>query len=147
MGNSASIGRELREHLSKVMRESMLVAELNVTNSTPVDTTNAANNWVLSVGAPFEGVDGSRESPSNSAQQAGREQIRNYDIGRDGPRIYLRNNVFYLQFLDAGWSQQAEAGFVARALAGAAWRAPADRRPAVRRVLHNMARHAYLKTY
>jgi hypothetical protein len=147
VGNAASIGRGLREHLSWVMSTSMIRAAASVTNATPVDTTNAANNWILTIGSPNEGVDGSRASPSNAQQLSGIEKIRNYDIGRDGPRIYLRNNVLYLQFLDRGWSQQADAGFVARALSSAAAGAPVDRRSAVRRVLRNMSRHAYLKTY
>ncbi len=146
MGNAASIGREIRADLSKTISQALILAADNVTNATPVDTTNAANNWILSTGSPFTGVDGSRESPSHSAQDAGIAKIRNYDVGRDG-KIFLRNNVLYLQFLDDGWSQQAPPGFVAIAFAAASRIARGGRRAAVRKLLKGMARHAYLKTY
>lgn len=125
----------------------MLVACDNVTNATPVATEHAASNWVLSAGSPYTGIDGTRDNVSWAAHEAGIRKIQNYDIGRDGPRIYLRNNVLYLQFLDRGWSQQAPAGFVAKALMAAQWRAPADRKEHVSRVLRNMAHSAYIKTY
>src|SRR3954471_3117190 len=115
MANARQIGKQLREDLSKICRDVMLTAADAVTNSTPVDTTHAANNWVLSTGRPYLGVDGSREAPSHAMQDAGIEKIQNYDVGRDG-KIHLRNNVFYLEFLDRGHSQQASAGFVAAAL-------------------------------
>ncbi len=146
MGNAASIGKEARAALSKVLSEVMLSARNAVTNATPVDTGNAANNWVLSVGRPFTGLSGSRESPSSAAQDAGDERIRDYDIGKDGP-IYLRNNVLYLQFLDEGHSQQAPAGFVAAALQTAVRLAPRGRKQAVRRMLKGMSKHAFKKGF
>lgn len=124
----------------------MLLAADNVTNATPVDTGHAASNWVLSVGAPFTGIDGSREAVRTDAQDAGIARIEQYDVGRDGT-IFLRNNVLYLQYLDRGWSQQAPPGFVAAALQSATRVARHGRKTAVRRVLRAMARAAYLKTY
>lgn len=140
----SKIGRELRADLSKTLRDVMLLAADNVTNATPVDTTNAANNWILSTGTPYNGVDGSRVNPSNQAQTAGIAKILDYDVGRDGP-IYLRNNVLYLQYLDQGWSQQADAGFVAAAFQAAARRAPRGTKTRVRKMLRGMARGAYQK--
>jgi len=146
MGNAAAVGRELREFLSNLMRDVMLLAADNVTNSTPVDTGHAASNWVLSTGSPYAGIDGSRAAVSTAAQEAGIERIQHYDIGRDGP-IFLRNNVLYIQFLDQGWSQQAPPNYVALALQAAARRAPRGRKQSVRRVLRDMSRSAYVKTY
>lgn len=146
MGNAAAIGRELRAHLSKTIADSMITGTLSVIAATPVDTENAANNWMLTTGAPYEGVDGSRESPSSSVRDALIEKMRDYDVVRDG-KVFLRNNVFYLQFLDDGWSQQAPAGFVALAFANGARRAAISRRPAVHKMMASMSRHAYLKGY
>jgi hypothetical protein len=146
MGNAASIGRELRADISRTLRDVMLLAADNVTNATPVDTTNAANNWILSTGSPYTGVDGSRLAPSHTAQDAGIKALQGYDVGRDG-KIYLRNNVLYLQFLDQGHSQQAPAGFVAAAFQGAARRAPRGRKSAVKKMLTGMARKAYIKGF
>lgn len=142
----SKIGRELSDFLSRTMSRAMILACQNVTNSTPVDTEHAASNWVLSIGSRFNNVVGSRESVSWAEHEAGIERVRNYDIRRDGPRIYLGNNVLYLQYLDAGWSQQAEAGFVARAIESAASGAPVEKRNAVHHMLHNMAHSAYIRT-
>lgn len=146
MASAAQIGKEIRAELSRVIRDSMLLAADNVTNATPVDTTHASTNWILSVGRPFMGIDGTREQPSSAAQEAGIARIETYDVGRDGP-IYLRNNVLYVQFLDRGSSQQAPPGFVAAALLGASRRAPHGRKQSVKKMLRAMSRSAYLRTY
>lgn len=146
MGSAAAIGKEIREELSRVLSSVMILAQDNLRNSTPVDTTHASNNWILTVGQPYSGVDGSRVSPSTAVQDAGIKRMDTYDIGKDGP-IYIRNNVLYLQFLNRGHSQQAPAGFVAIAMQAATRRAPHGRKMAVRKMLRNMAKAAYLRTY
>lgn len=146
MGNAASIGREARAALSKMLRDVMLTAADAVTNSTPVDTTHAATNWILSVGRPFTGIDGSREAPSRVKQDEGIRAVQRYDVGRDG-KIYLRNNVLYLEFLDRGWSQQAPPGFVAAAIMTALRRAPRGRKQSVQKMLRGIAKSAYRKNY
>lgn len=146
MGNAASVGRALRSELSKTIRDVMLLAADNVTNATPVDTTNAANNWILTLGRPFAGVDGSRENPSHEAQDAGIRRLQNYDVGRDG-KIYLTNNVLYLEFLNRGWSQQADPGFIEIAIMAAIRRAPRGRKQAARRMLRGIARAASRRNF
>ncbi len=146
MGSAAQVGKDLRADLSRVIRDVILLAADNVTNATPVDTGHAANNWVISTGSPYNGIDGSRAAPSRAAQERGIADIMDYDIGVDGP-VYIRNNVLYVQFLDRGHSQQAEPGFVAAALEAAARRAPRGRKQAARKMLKNMSRAAYRKTY
>jgi hypothetical protein len=82
---------------------------------TPVDSGHASSNWVGSVGAPFQGVDGSREDVSYAAQDAGRAELKHYRI-ESGQPVSLTNNVEYLARLNDGWSAQQEAGFVERAV-------------------------------
>ncbi len=142
MGNAAAIGRAIREKMSATLRDAMTVAAESVTLATPVDTGHAASNWILSTGSPYAGIAGSRENVSTAEQDAGISRLQTYDVGREG-KIFLRNNVFYLQFLDRGWSPQAEAGFVARALATGASVAPHGSKGAVRKLLGGMARAAY----
>lgn len=144
VSSAAQIGREIREHLSAVLRDVMLGAADAVTAATPVDTGNAQNNWILSTGSPHAGVDGSRLSPSSAMQEQGIAKIQRYDVGRDGP-IYLRNNVLYVQYLDQGRSSQAPAGFVARAFLSATSQAPFGRKQAARKMLRRMGRAAYLR--
>ena len=144
MGNAASIGREIRADISKTLRDVCLLAADNLANATPVDTGHASTNWILSTGSPYNGIAGSRESVSVAEQEQGIADLQDYDVVRDGP-IYLRNNVLYLKYLDAGWSQQADAGFVGASFQAAARRAPRGRKTAVRKMLRSMSREAYRK--
>lgn len=143
---TAKIGRAIRENISHVVSNVMLLAEDNLKNATPIDTKNAANNWILTLRRPYTGVDGSREQPSDTAQRAGEAAVRNYDVGRDG-KVYLRNNVFYMKYLNRGSSQQAPAGFVEACFMAAARRTPYGSRTAVKKMLHGMAASAYRMGY
>src|SRR6185369_8509491 len=91
----AAIGREMRAALSKMMSDVMLTAADNVEAASPVKTGHLVSNFILSTGTPYTGVDGSPDAVSYAAQDAGREKVLSYDIGRDG-KIYLTNNVEYL---------------------------------------------------
>jgi hypothetical protein len=136
----------MRDKLAENIAQTMLLARQNVTNATPVDTEHARSNWVLSVGAPYRGVCGSREAVSYADQRAGDIRVRRYS-GRDvaaNRKIYLRNNVFYMIFLNRGWSQQAPANFIVRALtgAGATRHMPKGTRQHMRQALRQMGREA-----
>lgn len=141
MGDAAFIGRAARRELSTVIKKVVGLALDNLVNSNPVDTEHSRSNWVVSVGRPYTGVDGSRESVSYAAQEHGRDVLANYDVGRDGP-IFLRNNVHYEKYLDEGSSQQAPPGWVAMAILAAQRLAPQGRKGSVRRMLTAMARQA-----
>lgn len=148
MGSAASIGRQIREDISETLRQVMLLAADNLANATPVDTGHASSNWILTTGTPYNGIAGTRESVSLTEQEAGIDALAgvgSYDVVRDGP-IYLRNNVDYLQYLDKGKSQQAEAGYVAASFQAAARRAPRGRKTAVRKMLRGMSKEAYRKS-
>ena len=144
MAKAKKIGEDIRAAISKTVSDVMLLAEANLTASTPVDTGHATSNWVLSVRAPFTGVDGSRSNVSFAAKAAGRAAVRAFDVGKHA-RVYLRNNVHYLQYLNRGSSPQAEAGFVARAMLAARRLAPYGRKGSVRKMLTAAARSAYKK--
>lgn len=124
----------------------MRSAQTVLTDTTPVDTGHARSNWILSMGRPYEGIDGSRAAVSETAADAGFDSLERYDVGRDG-KIYLRNNVLYIQFLDRGWSAQAPAGFVGAAFMQAVSSMPRGRKAATRKVLKGMAKQAYTRTY
>lgn len=141
---TAKIGRAMREKLSQMLSDVMIAAADSVTRATPVDTGHAMSNWILSTGAPYAAVAGSRESVSFSEQAAGIAKVQRYDIGRDG-KIYLRNNVHYLQYLDRGHSQQAPRGFVTIALQQGVRLAPHGSKGRVRTLLRAMAKQAYRK--
>jgi hypothetical protein len=123
------MGDAMREALSKHTRDVMLLAHQLVTDATPVDTSHAASNWLLSVGKPVYAVAGSRKAVDWGPHRAGRDKVAGYHV-RMG-QIYLRNNVAYIRRLNDGWSQQAPSKFVEISLAGAARRAaPGTKRQA-----------------
>lgn len=143
------IAEAMREKFASALGLTMSMTIDRLANSTPVDTTHASTNWIGSVGKPFGGVVGSRENPTRAAQDAGRDRVRNYSA-RDfklGREIYIRNNVFYLKFLNRGWSQQAPAEFVEKAIRGTGSNAlrhiPRGFRRGVRKMLGKIARGAY----
>jgi hypothetical protein len=146
MADARRVKDRAREAMAKHVANTMIMARQNVTAATPVDTGHAMSNWVLSVGSPFRGVDGSRDNVSFSAQASGDAAVRSY-TGRDlanGRRIYLRNNVHYMVFLDEGWSPQAVAGFVLKAILakGATRHMPTGTRRHARAALRRVAMDA-----
>lgn len=146
---ASKIGDAARQKLAEALGLTFVLALERLENATPVDTTHASTNWVGSVGKPYTAVAGSRESPSRAAQLAGKARVRAYS-GKDikaGRKLFIRNNVFYVKFLNRGSSQQAPARFVERALAGKGSNAmrhmPKGARASTRKMLARMARTAY----
>lgn len=89
---------------------------------TPVDESTALSNWQVGVGRPVNSevppyVKGSKGSTAGASRSAaiaeGLERIKN---SQPGQPIYLSNLVPYIRRLNQGWSKQAPAGFVDRAL-------------------------------
>lgn len=76
---------------------------------TPVDTGHARGNWILSVGAPALG-----ELPGRGSADGNAASILAWTL-HDGP-IYINNNTPYILRLNDGWSDQAPAGFIERAI-------------------------------
>lgn len=104
----------LRDATARSSRRLALRSLELVTQNTPTDTGHAKSNWVLSVGAPYLRIDGSKEAVSTSAQAAGISRIKRYRIGEGA--IFLTNNVPYIVLLNLGSSTQAPAEFVERSL-------------------------------
>jgi hypothetical protein len=90
--------------------------------NTPVDTSNALSNWIVTLGSKATGVIpphylGSRGSTQKtSASEAinnARKQLKSKKVGQS---IFITNNVDYIGRLNDGYSRQAPAGFVERAV-------------------------------
>ena len=138
MASAAQIAKELAAAVSAMVADAMLRAHAAVTAATPKDTTHAASNWLLSVGHPRTEVVGSRQSVDWSQWSAGRDELVRYDIKQG--RVYLRNNVPYIGALNHGWSKQASAGFVERAISGAGSQAlPAGQKRSGAKILRKLA--------
>lgn len=119
--NLGNFARRIRKAAADVepavddtLRKVALVANQTVIMATPVDTGRARANWQVSVDAPI--TEQVESTDANGALQRNVQVIRDY---RSGP-IILQNNVPYIGRLNDGWSAQAPAGFVERALQAAA---------------------------
>jgi hypothetical protein len=92
-----------------------LAKELTIAlrNETPKETGHAASNWIPSVGTPYTGIAGSRESVSYSTQNIAIAKVfAKYSIF--GGSLYITNNVRYIGALNRGHSGQAPSMFVER---------------------------------
>lgn len=129
----AAIGREMRAALSETMKNVMLTAGDAVEAASPIQTGHLLSNFIFSTGRPFTGIAGSRDAVSYIEQDAGRERILAYDVGRDG-KIYYTNNVEYLKY---------QTPFVTEALMRGVSAAPHGYKTRARKALKAMARASF----
>ncbi len=112
MGNEAD--RVTAEFLQALQKEVKIIAlDINegLIDITPVDTGWAKANWIPSIGTPFQGPVGTRDSYDTAEQELGMASVASqYQLG-DGP-VFISNNVPYIESLNAGQSPQAPAGFI-----------------------------------
>lgn len=117
---------EIIEALEGVTEDLVRRAATNITgeliSNTPVDTGWARANWVPSLGTPFTGnsePQSRRPRASQVAQAAARQstglsEVLAYTLAVD--RVFISNNVPYIQLLNDGSSAQAPAMFVQDAI-------------------------------
>lgn len=108
----------------EVNRLSIACAEtilFDLVKKTPVDTSNALSNWIVSLGSiygreippHFYGSMGSTyNESSNMAYQLGKNALQEKFSGES---IFISNSVDYIVDLNNGTSKQEPAGFVYRA--------------------------------
>lgn len=87
-------------------------------DSTPVDTSFAANSWINSIGQPDSRVAGSRDAVDPSvAPASAAEVVRQYRI--DMGSIFVSNHADYIEALWNGSSDQGPPGWGEAAIARA----------------------------
>lgn len=106
---------ELKHEIARIVHRDLLTV-------TPVDTSEALSNWVLTSEEPwavplpphYEGIHGSTQAESiNAALIAGEQQLK---LNRPGESIFISNNAPHIKSLNEGSSGQAPAGFVERSV-------------------------------
>ncbi len=94
-----------------------------LTRMTPVDTSTALSNWVVTLGAPNGGIirayvvgsHGSTQASSARAALAAAKMV--LKTKKPGQVIWITNNLPYIGELNRGSSHQAPVGFVQGAVA------------------------------
>jgi hypothetical protein len=87
---------------------------------TPVDTGRARSNWIVGSGPSTAAIDayvkGEKGSTGGQNADAALQQARDFLDGNDVKVIYISNNLSYIEYLNAGSSAQAPAGFIEAAV-------------------------------
>ena len=110
-----------RQHMNWVKRVAA-AAHRAAYQHTPIDTSRAMSGWVAQIGDPFMGepnyTAGSKGSTLAEAIHLNESNIEEVARAyRFGQRIFIRNNVHYIEILDSGkGSTQAPNGMMPFAL-------------------------------
>lgn len=114
--------KAIDEAASKLAVDTALTIVGDLAFKTPVDTSQALSNWIVTLETPssdkikphFPGEGGSTQKAS-AAETI--NQARKITAGKKpGQRIFITNNLPYIRRLNDGYSKQAPAGFVERAV-------------------------------
>lgn len=114
--------KAIDEAASKTAVDTALAIVGDLAYKTPVDTSQALSNWITTLDSPstakilphFPGVQGStqRASAAETINAAKRVLVNK----KPGQPIFITNNQPYIKRLNDGYSGQAPAGFVERAV-------------------------------
>lgn len=112
------------ENMRTLVRKVAMAMDSTVIMATPVKTGRARANWIPSTGTPSDVIlyppPSAPASPGSAAQSAidaGADTFRSYK--GEGDIIYITNNLPYIERLNNGYSAQAPAGFVEKAVQAA----------------------------
>jgi len=108
---------QLKEVSLKEIRRVAFAIDGQLVANTPKDTGRAQANWLPALNVPNRDKIGKPGNRFPNAESLAAERIlavtRNLKLG---DRIYLSNNLPYIQRLNDGHSKQAPIGFVERAV-------------------------------
>lgn len=115
--NMAKRGKTIEQRQHERVNKLALSIVLNLLQSTPVDTSQAISNWILSLGSPVDEQIG----PYAPGQFGSTRQLSigaAYNVAMAGvsdrrpqQTIYIQNSLPYITSLNDGSSTQAPAGF------------------------------------
>lgn len=97
----------------RLVRRCALATDASVVIATPVDTGRARSNWQVELGQAATGVLDPIDKSGQGAISAGTKVIQGY---KSGSSVNITNNLPYIERLNDGWSAQAPAGFVEKAV-------------------------------
>lgn len=110
MGTQAArIAAQLRAHIAQVFKSFVIELDIELRASTPVDTGNARDGWIPSVGSPRL-IDVGDEV----AHAVGIAEVLSFKLG-DGD-LWIANGVNYVPVLNLGTSSQAPPEFIEQAI-------------------------------
>lgn len=116
------VSSQVEENSKRLVRRVAIAVHMAVVQDTPVKTGRARANWRANIGSPAEGIyyypRPKPASPEGAAEEAisqGISEILGSTLDY-GTAIHITNNLPYIRRLNDGYSKQAPAGFVERAV-------------------------------
>lgn len=106
-------GNKVAANADRLVRRCALATDAAVVIATPVDTGRARSNWQVELGQAATGVVDALDKSGQSALAQGKKVIDTY---KSGSSLNITNNLPYIERLNDGWSAQAPAGFVEKAV-------------------------------
>lgn len=106
-------GTSVAANADRLVRRCALATDAAVVIATPVDTGRARSNWQVELGQAASGTLDTTDKSGQGAISQGKQVIDTY---KSGSSINITNNLPYIERLNNGWSAQAPAGFVERAV-------------------------------
>lgn len=112
------IARNVQINANEVLKRTALNIDKNIILTTPVDTGRARANWQVQINFP---ASGEVNSPNNEYDKTGQTYISfNQSAILAFPKnvntIHITNNLPYINRLNDGYSAQAPAKFVQKAI-------------------------------
>lgn len=116
------LGENVEKNANAAVRKAALAIDTTVVLSTPVDTGRARSNWQVSLNAPAQGTlpaykpGSAGDTGAANTQAAIQQGATAIAAQRPGDEVHITNNLPYIGRLNDGWSAQAPAGFVEKAI-------------------------------
>lgn len=113
----------IEKNVGKAIKLAGYAAHTTLVYQTPIDTGQAKSNWKVSVGTPdlknigphVPGEYGSTSQQNIAATLAEAWKVLSkYDLSQGD--LFIANGLPYIIKLNEGWSQQAPAGFIQKAV-------------------------------
>lgn len=111
-------GANVAKNADATLRKCAVAVDGAVVIATPVDTGRARSNWQVGLDAPVAGTIEPLAKGTASTQasiNAAKAEIAQYDGARN-KELHITNNLTYIGRLNEGWSAQAPAAFVEKAV-------------------------------
>lgn len=117
-----SLAAKVPKTVADVGNRVVLTVVSDLAFKTPVDTSQALSNWIVSVGSPstaqikphYRGDLGSTQiSSAQETIAAAKAVLKNRKAGQ---KVYITNRLPYIKRLNEGYSRQQPAGFVERSI-------------------------------
>ncbi len=115
------VAKHVDANSNMLVKRTAIATLTEIVQRTPIDTGKAKSNWLVSTWGPLGGIRepfsyGFRGSTKHANEQAtiadGTYRINQYRITFGMEKIYLTNNLDYIEMLELGSSKQAPTGFV-----------------------------------